>query len=115
MSEGYQIYDQNALYYLTFQIVDWVDIFTRETHKEIIVKSLDFCKKSKGLEIYGYVIMTNHIHIIARSKEGNRLSDTIRDLKKITANQLLEQIKLPTESRSEWLIKRFEFAAKKHK
>jgi len=29
MSQGYQIYDQNSLYYLTFQIVKWVDLFTR--------------------------------------------------------------------------------------
>ncbi len=28
MSTGYQINDQEGLYYLTFQVVDWIDVFT---------------------------------------------------------------------------------------
>ena len=59
--------------------------------------------------------MTNHIHLIARSHEHYKLFDTIRDFKKFTANQLLEQIRQPTEGRSDWMLKRFEFAAKAHK
>lgn len=43
------------------------------------------------------------------------LSDIIRDYKKYTANTLLTLIKEPTESRSDWMLKRFEFAAKRHK
>jgi len=65
--------------------------------------------------LYAYVIMTNHIHLIARAKEGFLLSDIIRDYKKYTANTLLTLIKEPTESRSDWMLKRFEFAAKRHK
>ena len=83
MSQGYQIYNQNALYYLTFQVVEWIDIFTRVENKEIIVKSLEFCRKQKGLEIYGFVIMTNHIHYIVRAKENFRLSDTIPSLSQV--------------------------------
>ena len=69
MSQGYQIYDQNKLHHLTFQIVQWVDVFTRNEYKQIIVNSFDFCRKNKGLELYAYVIMTKHIHLIARAKE----------------------------------------------
>ena len=115
MSEGYQVYDPNALYYLTFQVVDWVDIFTRPEYKKIATDSFIYCRKNKGLELYAYVIMTNHIHLIARAKEGFLLSDIIRDYKKYTANTLLTLIKEPTESRSDWMLKRFEFAAKRHK
>ncbi len=114
MSQGHQIYNQHALYYLTFQIVKWVDIFTRVEYKEIVVNSFEYCRKNKGLELYAYMIMTNHIHLIARSHESHKLSDTIRDFKKFTANQLLERIRLPNESRSDWMLKRFEFAAKEH-
>jgi len=52
--------------------------------------------------------------LIARSQESHSLSDTIRDFKKFTANQLLERIRLPDESRSDWMLKRFEFAVKEH-
>jgi REP element-mobilizing transposase RayT len=88
MSQGYQIYYQHALYYRTFQIVKWVDVFTRVEYKEIEVNSFDYCPKNKGLELYAYVIMTNHIHLIATSQENHKLSDTIRDFKKFTANKL---------------------------
>jgi len=115
MSEGYQIYDQNKLYFLTFQIVDWVDIFTRPTYKKVITDSFIFCRAKKGLELYAYVIMTNHIHLLARAKEGFKLSDIIRDFKKYTASTILEMIKTNAESRSEWMLKRFEFAAMSHK
>ena len=114
MSQGYQIYDQNALYYLTFQIVKWVDVFTRNEYKQVVVNSFEYCRKNKGLELYGYVIKTNHIHLIARANEPFRLSDIIRDLKKFTANQLLPLLQLPQESRSDWMMKRFEFAAREH-
>ena len=114
MSQGYQIYDQNQLYFLTFQIVKWVVFFTRNEYKQIIVKSLDYCRKHKGLELYSYVIMTNHIHLIAREKEPFRLSDIVRDFKKFTANKLLPLLQHPPESRSDWMMKRFEFAARLH-
>ena len=114
MSDAYQIYDQNKPYYLTFQIVKWVDVFTRNEYKQIIISSFNYCRKHKGLELYAYVIMTNHIHLIARAKEPYQLSDIIRDFKKFTANQLLPLLQLPQESRSDWMMKRFEFAARTH-
>jgi REP element-mobilizing transposase RayT len=58
--------------------------------------------------------MTNHVHLIARAKDGFRLSEIIRDFKKYTANQLIEAVSLPTESRKEWMLKRFEFNAAQH-
>ncbi|MBL7788685.1 MAG: transposase [Chitinophagales bacterium] len=115
MSTGYKILDQNALFYLTFQIVDWVDIFTRKIYKDIVIESFSYCMEHKGLNLYAYVIMSNHIHLIASAREGFALSDIIRDFKKYTAKQFLEEINKPTESRNDWMLKRFEFAAKRHK
>ncbi|WP_206106619.1 hypothetical protein [Ilyomonas limi] len=64
MSQGYQTYDQNQAYYLTFQIVKWVDVFTRSEYKQIVVNSFDCCQKHKRLELYVYAIITNHIHLV---------------------------------------------------
>lgn len=69
-------------------------------------------ERTKGLGLYAYVIMTNHIHLIARANEPFHLSDIIRDFKKFTANQLLSLMQQPTESRSDWMMKRLEFPAK---
>ena len=115
MSEGYQIYDLNKLYFLTFQVVDWVDIFTRPAYIKVITDSFIFGRANKGLALYANVIMTNHIYVRARAREEFRLSNIIRDFKKFTASTILEMIKTNAESRSDWMLKRFEFAAMSHK
>lgn len=111
MTQGCKIRDQEATYYLTFTVVYWIGIFTRDIYRKILIESLKFCQKEKGLEIFTYVIMSNHVHLIVRSRNNN-LSATIRDLKKNTSKQIVETIKTNPESRREWMMER---AATKHK
>ncbi|MFW6222047.1 MAG: REP-associated tyrosine transposase [Bacteroidota bacterium] len=114
MSTGYKIADQQGAYFLTLSVVYWVDVFTRQTYRDIIIENLRYCQKNKGLVIYAYVIMSNHIHLLVQSLEEN-LSGTIRDFKSYTSKTILENINNVSESRKEWLLKHFEIAAKKHK
>ncbi|HLP05348.1 MAG TPA: transposase [Paludibacter sp.] len=114
MSTGYQIKEQDELHYVTFQIVKWVDIFTRKVYRDIVIDSLRFCQEKEGLEIYAFVIMSNHIHLLARSSKAC-LSDTIREFKSFTAKKMLEAINEEPESRREWMLNLFEFSAKQHK
>ncbi len=86
MSTGYQIKDQEGLYYLTFQVVDWVDIFTRQIYRDLIIDSFKYSIEHKGFQLFAYVIMSNHVHLIANSSEG-KLSDTIRAIKNKQANE----------------------------
>ena len=111
--DRYRIADQQALYFLTFTIVNWIDIFTRKDYKLIITNSLNYCIENKGLEVYAWVIMSNHIHIIAKAKEGFVLSHIIRDFKKFTSKQIIETINEIGESRKEWLLDKFSFEARK--
>lgn len=113
MSTGYQIKDQEGLYYLTFQVVDWVDIFTRQAYRDIVIDSFRYSIENKGFQLFAYVIMSNHIHLIANSTEG-KLSDALRDIKKFTSKKIIEAIQTIPESRREWLLNRFEFRAKQH-
>ncbi len=113
MSTGYQIDNQDGFYFLTFQVIDWVDIFTRKIYRDILIESLDYCRKNKGLQIWAYVIMSNHVHAILSAKENN-LSDLIRDFKRFSATRILKEISNIIESRSDWMLKRFEFAARSH-
>ena len=114
MSTGYQIKEQDELYYVTFQIVRWIDIFTRKIYRDTVVESLRFCQQNKGLEIYSFVIMSNHIHLLLRSFPG-KLSETIKEFKSFTAKQILETIQTEPESRRDWMLNLFEFSAKQHK
>ncbi|WP_436516250.1 REP-associated tyrosine transposase [Ekhidna sp. To15] len=112
MGDSYQIKDQEGLYFLTFQVVGWVDIFSRKVYRDIVVESLNYCRKNKGLKIYSYVIMTNHLHIIVQSEKG-ALSDTIRDFKRFTSNRIMNEVENNNqESRKEWIEMVFRYHAK---
>jgi len=100
---GYKIENQQSLHFLTMTTVGWVDIFSRQCYRDILIDSMKFCQKEKGLIIFAYVIMTNHIHCIWQTPEGN-LSDIVRDFKKYTSAMIIKKvINEPWESRSEWL------------
>ncbi len=92
MRYAYQIHKQDAAYFLTLTVVGWADAFMRPEHKDLVCKGLNHCVEHKGLEIFAYVIMSSHIHMIARAKNGD-LSDIIRDFKKYTISKLIKEIK----------------------
>jgi REP element-mobilizing transposase RayT len=77
--EGYQIRNQQARHFLTFTVCGWIDLFTRKEYKDILIDSLKYCQKEKGLELNAFVIMSNHVHLIGRATEKNTLSDIVRD------------------------------------
>ena len=105
--------NDNNLYFVTITIIDWIDIFTRNEYKEWISEQIIFCQKNKNLELYAYVIMTNHIHMVARVKEMQTMSELLRDFKTFTSKELYKLIlNNPSESRKEWLISAFNKAGK---
>ena len=114
MPTGYQIQDQDRLHFVTLQVVEWVDIFTRQKYRDIIIDALNYCSRHKALEIYGYVIMSNHIHLLARSGNEN-LSGTLRDFKSFTSKEILKAIDEGPESRTKWMLAIFKNAAIRHK
>ena len=110
---GYLIQKQYHIHYLTCTIVDWADVFSRKCYKAIIIDSLAYCQKEKGLIVYAYVIMSNHIHLIAAAKEKSKgLSAIIGNFKRHTAKQILKTIESQQESRREWLLNLFAYHAR---
>ncbi|GHT35793.1 transposase [Bacteroidia bacterium] len=105
------------MYFITDTVVDWVDIFTRPRYKHIIIESLAYCQREKGLVIYAWVLMSNHLHIIAgTSSAENKISDIMRDFKKFTSKEILRTLQDDMrESRREWMLNRFEYAGKQDK
>ena len=104
MAFTYRIYNQQGVYFITCTINQWVDVFTRKEYVDILLNSLRYCQKQKGLEIFSWVVMTNHIHLIISTHKDN-LSDIIRDFKKFTASQIVNAILENTkESRKSWLL-----------
>ncbi|MEQ9426097.1 MAG: transposase, partial [Cyclobacteriaceae bacterium] len=64
MSIKYKIRDQTKLHFVTFAVVHWIDVFSRKSYRDIVVDSLRYCQKEKGLELYAWCIMSNHVHLI---------------------------------------------------
>ena len=84
----YKIFDQKGLNFITITVVDWVDLFTRKAICDIVLSNLAFYRNNKGLKIFAYVIMSNHIHLIVRAAEEPELSTIIRDFKYSTKTKL---------------------------
>ena len=108
MSDKYKITDKDRAYFLILTIVGWIDVFSRKNHKLIIVDSLKYCQENKGLEIYGWCLMSNHMHLIAKAVGEPNLSEILRDFKKFTAKAIIKQIQEEPESRKEWMFNYFE-------
>jgi len=70
--EGYAIRDQSAPHFLTFTICGWIDLFTRKIYRDQFLESIRFCQREKGLAMHAYVIMSNHIHMVASARERLR-------------------------------------------
>ncbi len=112
---SYRIGDQNALHFITIATVGWVDLFTRRKNKDILIDSLKYCQSNKGLEVYGFCIMSNHIHLICKAKESYKLSDILRDFKRHTAKHLLLSIEEYNESRKDWILPILQDAGSKNR
>lgn len=64
MSRNYKFRKKTGAYFTSFATVYWIDIFIRVNYFDIIIESLDFCRKNKGMEIYDFCIMSSHVHLI---------------------------------------------------
>ena len=110
MSGKYKTGEGAIPHFVTCTVVGWVDVFSREACKEIVMKSLAYCQQQKGMKLYAYVIMSNQLHLII-SSDTNAISDIMRDFKKYTSKQILDAIIANNqESRREWMLNMFGFS-----
>jgi len=104
---GYKIRNKKEVHFLSFAVVEWIDVFTRKEYRDIFIDSLKYCQENKGLLLHAWCIMSNHVHLIA-SSQTHDLSDIIRDLKKFTSKQIIKAIEQrKMESRRDWMLKIF--------
>jgi putative transposase len=82
-----QLKDQ--IYFVTFTVHNWCYLFDRHNRFEILEDSFVFCQKNKGLNIYAYVFMLNHLHFIGTAPD---MIAVIRDMKTYLAKELKKNI-----------------------
>ncbi len=86
-----QIHQENkhCQYFLTMTVNKWYDIFDRFDRWTILADSIKYFQENRGLKIYCYVFMLNHIHLIVQSED---MIGFIRDFKRHTTKELKENI-----------------------
>jgi putative transposase len=114
MASSYKFHNPNGLYFVTFATVAWVDVFTRKEYAEILLESLRFCQKEKGLCVHSWCIMSNHVHLIISKTDKYELHEIMRDLKKFTSSQIIKAIIGSNESRKNWILWIFQAAGKEN-
>ncbi|MCG2420102.1 transposase [Aequorivita sp. F47161] len=114
MSRKYKFHNPSAAYFVSFAVINWIDVFTREAYFNVIVDSLDFCRKHKGMALFAYCIMPSHIHLLFRDENENP-SGLLRDFKGFTSKKMIACIQEhPQESRREWMLWMFKRAGNKN-
>ncbi|GAB3812266.1 REP-associated tyrosine transposase [Pontibacter rugosus] len=103
MSRKYKFHNKEGLYFVSFAVVYWIDVFTREEYFALLTDSLDYCRKNKGMEIYAWCIMPSHVHLIFRAKDNNP-SVLLKELKTYTSKQLQKLIAEHKQERTEWML-----------
>ena len=109
MRTRYRITENNYPYFITSTTVAWISVFTRKPYIEVLINSLNFCRHYKGLKIFAYVIMDNHIHLVVADE---RLSESIKEFKTYTAREI---VRLAAEENKSWLLSQLKFHKEDHK
>ena len=82
-----------GLLYITCTVFKWIYIFHHKRYAEIVIGSLNRCIEYQWFELYAYVLMPNHIHLILKAGQNHSIEQIIRDFKKYTAQQILLTMK----------------------
>ena len=78
MKTGYTIKDQAKIHFIKATVVDWIDVCTRKSYKDCIIDCINFCINNKSMILYGYVVTSNHLHLIVQAN-NDELSNLLRD------------------------------------
>ena len=104
MSSKYKFDDIEGVYFVTSTVVDWIDVFTRDLYRDILLDSIRFCQKSQNLQLHAWVLMPNHFHLICSFINNANPGMVIKNIKSFTAMKLIDAvINNPQESRKECL------------
>lgn len=83
----YRIAEAEYPYFMTCTIVGWLAVFTRPEAVNIVYDSWRFLAKERNFRLYGYVILENHLHLVASAPD---LPNAMKSFKMFTARQIVD-------------------------
>ena len=105
----YKIVEPTHPHFVTFTILHWIPIFTNQESVTIAIESLKYLQKSDHLNIYAYVILENHLHLVIQSDD---LSKTVQKFKRHTSKHIIALLK---EKNVKTILEQLAFYKKAHK
>ncbi len=105
----YVICEKEQPHFLTCTVVGWLPIFTRPDTMDILLDSWRFLHNEGRLTLFGYVILENHLHLIASAQD---LGKEIGDFKSYTARRIIDFL---IERKVEVLLQQLRFWKNQHK
>jgi len=104
----YKIVDPKLPHFVTCTVLHWIPVFTRPATVEIVLDSLRYLM-NEGLKVYAYVILENHLHLVAQSKQ---LDVDMARFKSFTAKALIRYL---DEHQVQQILEQLAFYKKAHK
>ena len=65
----YRIFETEFPYFMTCTINAWLPVFTRPEAADVIFNSWRHLQQHREFQLFGYVILENHLHLIAKAPE----------------------------------------------
>ena len=109
MRSRYKVVEPEAPHFITSTVVAHLPVFTYASRCDILVGSFEYCRKNKGLRIYGWVIMDNHFHAVVTAPDLTRV---MADFKRHTSQKLMEQLE---KEKCPWVLHELKFHRAAHK
>ena len=109
MRSRYEMIDPDGVYFLTANLMEWIPVFTSRDTFDMVINAFEHYRKNNGLRLYAYVVMDNHLHLIAQVPE---LGKIMQNFKSYTARKL---INLAESSGRKWLLNQWSFFKRHHK
>jgi REP element-mobilizing transposase RayT len=85
----YRIFETDFPYFMTNTIVAWLPVFSQPALAEIVLDSWRFLQRERSIQIFGYVIMENHLHWIAH---GPELAKQVGHFKSYAARRIIDSL-----------------------
>lgn len=86
----FKIKENHYPYFITTSVVDGISLFSDTELSGIMLEALTYLQKESNVTLYAYVLMHNHLHLIAEAED---LSGTLRKLKSYTAREIIDLLK----------------------
>ena len=88
-----EVYAKQHPDFITTTCLEWKPVLKNDNFKDIIISSLRFLCNENRVAVYGFVIMSNHFHLVWQIKGDHTREAVQRDFLKFTGQQILKHLR----------------------